>query len=93
MAADNLTSVCAMELRAVLLAATHSQRAQSMQTTLHELRQSTTTMRTMAELLTPRVEPESIEGDIASTMLTQGKHVQLLAREMESALQPAAAPV
>lgn len=87
-AAHGLSNVSAMELRAVLLAATQAQRARRMQSTLDDLRQSTSAMRTMGKLLTPRLQARSVERDIAGVMLTQGAAVAELAQELESALEP-----
>jgi hypothetical protein len=88
-AARGLSNVCAMELRAVLLAATAAQRAARVQSALEDLRESTSTMRTVGAMLAPRLPPRSVERDLAGVMATQGSAASELAQELEAVLKPA----
>jgi hypothetical protein len=87
-AAEGLSAVCAMELRAMLLAATQAQRALQMQSAITDIRQSTSTIRTMGKLLAPRLRSSSVESDLAHVMLVQGSNVSDLAQALEAALKP-----
>lgn len=86
--ARGLSAACAMELHAVLVTAAHKQTTATMQTTLQEIQESTSTMRTLGALLVPRLGGESIERDLASAMAVQGESVAELAEELETALVP-----
>jgi hypothetical protein len=77
-----------MELRAHLLTAARAQHAKTMQSTLQEIHESSSTMRTMGALLVPRLERSSIERDLAKAMLVQGESLSDLVFELESALLP-----
>ena len=86
--AKGLSAACAMELHAVLVTAAHKQSTATMQTTLQELQESTSTMRTLGALLVPRLGGTSIERDLASAMAVQSESVAELAVELETALVP-----
>ena len=86
-----LTGASAMELRAVLLAAAQAQTWRSAQLTLQEVAQSTAALRTMGNMLLPRLEEASVEESMAAAMLAQGGSVAQLTQELEDALQPLSA--
>jgi hypothetical protein len=85
-----LSGACAMELRAVLLAASQAQRQRSVRTKISELHESASAMRTVGEMLLPRLREATLESSMAKAMVVQGSNVSQLARELEDALQPSA---
>ena len=87
-AAAGLSAVCAMELRAVLLAAKNAQQTRSIRSTLNDIRESAITMRTMGALLLPRLPAASVEKDLADGMLAQSGAVATLTHALEAALPP-----
>jgi hypothetical protein len=87
-AASGLAAACAMELRSKLLTAAHAQHAKTVQNTLQEIHESSSTMRTVGALLVPRLVRSSIERDLAKAMVIQGENVSDLVLELETALLP-----